>query len=161
MRVKWWVVLLIVVPMAASCRKVKKTTVTADEDEVAVVKAPAHYMGEQSCDTCHTWNLVAMHNVASPQYADDCIKCHGDMTNEVTLSEDVEGIHSRMCEYVYEAAGETSLTSAVCRYCHADTQRMQDYRGDSGGALRKQVNAELKCVECHTSAGPGREFYKN
>lgn len=161
MRRYWWVVLVLAIPAIEGCRKVKKTTNYVKSEEEVVAKAPAHYMGEDSCAKCHSWNLVAMHDSASPQYAADCIKCHGDMSGETTLSGEVQGIHPRMCPYVFEAAGETEMTSAVCRYCHSDTQRMQDYSGGSGGALRKQVNAELKCVECHTSDGPGKELYKN
>lgn len=120
-----------------------------------VVAAPAHHQGE-TCSSCHTdWNLVQMHDAASPSYNDDCITCHGDMSDETTLSNAVLGIHPRMCPYVYQAAGETEMNNNVCRYCHQSV----DFLDHSAGNLRRQVDVDL-CQNCHTRAGPGRELYE-
>ncbi|MHC4605919.1 MAG: hypothetical protein ACYTAF_03180 [Planctomycetota bacterium] len=114
----------------------------------------AHHKGE-SCDACHDWNIVQLHDAGSPEYNDDCMTCHGDMTDETTLSTSVTGIHPEMCPEVFQAAGTTTYTNAVCIYCHQSV----DILGGSAGHLRKQVDV-ADCRTCHSVAGPGRELYE-
>lgn len=159
MRRYWWVVLVLAVPAIEGCRKVKKTTNYVKSEEEVVYRAPAHYMGEESCNKCHDWNVVAIHDSSSPQYRTDCIVCHGDKqdpASETTLAEGYSSIHLNMCKYVFEAAGQESMNDAVCMYCHETV----DYFDQSGAGIRKQVDPD-GCAQCHTSSGPGRQLYED
>lgn len=145
---------LLAVLACASCSPNGDTFYTTGATATAAAKSPAHNQGK-SCITCHDWNVVQMHNAASSDYNGDCIKCHGDMSDEKTLSASVPGIHPRMCPYVYQAAGQKEMNNTVCTHCHSTI----DFQEESAGDLRRQV-ATSKCVTCHTTAGPGRELYK-
>ncbi len=139
----------------AGCDKVEENTTIVNSTTSAPVNSPAHNQG-RSCTDCHDWNLVQLHDSASPDYNGDCLKCHGDMTDGTTLSELVQAIHPRMNPYVYQAAGETTVTNNVCIHCHTSV----DFLEGSAGGIRKQV-APQKCVTCHTVAGPGGQLYQN
>jgi len=152
-----WVVVLAVL-LLASCRKKRETNVYVQNDEEVTYQSPAHNQGK-SCISCHDWNIVQLHNSKSTQYNGDCIKCHGDKLSpvtETTLDSNVDAIHPRMCQYVYQAAGQETMNNTVCVYCHVNV----DFLGQSAGNLRKQVEAE-SCVKCHTSAGPGKQLYED
>lgn len=146
----------------ASCERTEEKFVTdpttvSSSQLAQTFNSPAHHKG-QDCVSCHvTWNLVAIHDKSSSGYNSDCISCHGDMSDETSLSSSVQAIHPRMCPYVYQAAGEASntTTNAVCAYCHVSV----DFVGGSAGNLRKQVAAE-NCISCHRLAGPGRLLYQ-
>ncbi|MBI4600849.1 MAG: hypothetical protein HY721_02705 [Planctomycetes bacterium] len=139
--------------LPVACRNGRDKTVRITEE--APINDPAHHQG-QDCVACHTtWNMVQLHDASSPAYNSDCIKCHGDMTDETTLDDDVEGIHPRMVPYVLQAAGQTETNNTVCAYCHESV----DLLGGSAANLRKQVAAS-DCQGCHTLAGPGRELYE-
>lgn len=155
-RVFW--VAVIAVLLAAGCRKKRETNVYYGEEEEVSYASPAHNQ-DKSCNTCHEWNLVQIHDSSSPQYIGDCIKCHGDKQNpelETTLAEGQASIHVNMCQYVYDAAGQESMTNEVCIYCHQTV----DFLGQSGAGIRRQADPD-GCAQCHTSSGPGRELYQD
>ena len=155
----WWIWAGLGLLLAVGCDKVENVTTTTTT--TAAATDVAHNQGK-SCTDCHTnWNLVQMHDSSSSQYNGDCILCHGDRTKDTTLSSSVTAIHPKMCPYVYQAAGQTTMNNAVCVYCHQNTEFMGDVTSGSGANLRKQVNVSTKCVMCHTVAGPGKELYKN
>ncbi|MEW6744940.1 MAG: hypothetical protein AB1486_19475 [Planctomycetota bacterium] len=149
----WWTPLVLLALISGwSCEENDYSTTV---QEVAPINDPAHHQGKD-CSTCHSeWNLVQIHDSSSPVYNGDCILCHGDMTDETTLSDSVPGIHPRMCPYVYQAAGALEISNEVCMYCHESV----DLLGGSAGNLCKQVEASI-CQSCHTVAGPGRELYQ-
>lgn len=154
-RLAWLAVLLAASMLVVSCADERNTFLsTAGTSSTTAAASPAHHQGE-TCATCHTdWNLEALHDSSSTVYGNDCIKCHGDMSSETTLSAQVQGIHTRMCPFVYQATGQTSMTNTVCVYCHTTV----DLRDESAGNIRRQV-AMSKCNTCHTAAGPGRQLY--
>ncbi|MBI2933534.1 MAG: hypothetical protein HYY16_17975 [Planctomycetes bacterium] len=154
MRKIWWIPAVLAGSLCLSCDRKTENTYTTTVVGAPAPNDPAHNQG-QNCNTCHNWNLVQVHDSGSPAYNSDCMRCHGDMSQETTLSSGVQGIHPRMCPYVYQAAGQTTTTNEVCVYCHESV----DFLDKSAGNLRKQV-AVGKCVTCHTAAGPGRQLYQ-
>ncbi len=139
----------------AGCEKKDENVFLMAGETTPPPNDPAHYKG-QSCDTCHEdWNIVQLHDASSPLYDSDCMKCHGDMTDETTLDATVMGVHPKKCPQVFLAAGVTTYTNAVCVYCHKSV----DILGSSAGNLLKQVEV-AECRACHTAAGPGKVLYK-
>jgi len=125
-----------------------------EEGLVAKVIEPAHNWG-RDCNSCHSeWNLIAMHDASSTRYNPDCIKCHGNMMGETTLSTDIQGIHPRMVRYVVAETGETDITNNTCKHCHRSVNLLDS----SAGNIRKQVATDI-CVSCHAVNGPGKPFY--
>lgn len=115
---------------------------------------PAHHEGEE-CTTCHTdWNLLALHDAGSAQYNADCIKCHGNMMWEESLSDLAPAAHPVMMPYALAETGEDTLDNSTCLYCHPTV----DFLEKSAGNLRKQVAAGV-CVQCHRPGERGRPLY--
>lgn len=157
MKKAWWFAVIAVL-VVAGCRRKRETKVYYEDEEEVVSASPAHNQ-DRSCSECHEWNLVQIHDSSSPDYNDDCIRCHGDKqdpANEATLAEDYSKTHVNMCQYVYEAAGQDTMNNAVCVYCHQTV----DLLGGSSAGLRLHVDAD-GCAQCHTSSGPGRELYQD
>jgi hypothetical protein len=93
-------------------------------------------------------NLRALHNPASARYDGECIKCHGDIPEEATLSTAVPGVHPMMLQQV---GGETDTT---CVRCHVTV----DFDSVSAGNVRRNVDVNI-CAACHATGGGGYPFY--
>ncbi len=155
MRKAWLIPAALAVLANGACDRGNDETTIISTTAPSPPNAPAHGMKTSDCNSCHAWNIVQLHDSGSPEYNSDCILCHGDMSDEKSLSASVPGIHPWMCPYVYQAAGQTEMNNDVCIYCHKSV----DFLETSAGNLRKQVAAS-ECRTCHTVAGPGRELYE-
>jgi hypothetical protein len=91
-------------------------------------------------------NLVALHSISGSTADNLCITCHGDMTDDTTLDPDIIGIHS---------LHEVEINYA-CTTCHVNT----DLLFGSGAKLRKQVDTETICADCHSPGGLGIQLYQ-
>lgn len=104
----------------------------------------------QDCTGCHQHegtDFAALHRSTSPSYDGDCLKCHGTMLDEKTLSAAVAGPHRSMIEFFVGAGG--TPTNAHCTNCHVTTE----FDDHSGGDLRRQTYVS-QCWGCHRVSGP-------
>ncbi|MBI4831875.1 MAG: hypothetical protein HY801_10055 [Candidatus Lindowbacteria bacterium] len=96
-------------------------------------------------------NFIALHDNDSPQYNDRCVDCHGSMKYETSLNPGIPGAHQAMLP---ETPGETN--NERCLHCHPSVDLLEK----SEQALMRQVDPNI-CALCHSSQGPGRQFYAN
>ena len=103
----------------------------------------------QDCSSCHpTWDFAALHRSDHASYDPDCLKCHGDMLDEKSLSTSVAGPHTAMIP-AFIGPAPSRPTNASCIACHAST----DFAEHSAADLRRQVYVSW-CWGCHKASGP-------
>ena len=107
------------------------------DDDRKVVRAAE----EDPPDSLAGANITEFHASFSATDSDNnqCIECHGDMTDRVTLSDTILPFHERH---------EQITPDHRCVDCHTSVDLLEG----SGATLRKQVDAEAVCSPCH---GPG------
>lgn len=91
-----------------------------------------------------TFDNIVIHDPESPEYDADCISCHGDKLNEVSLDCKTPTAHARMLDLF-------GLGNDRCLECH---QVGTNFFNESAGDLRRQVvMEEVQCTLCHNDPG--------
>ncbi|MHC4600024.1 MAG: hypothetical protein ACYS47_13560 [Planctomycetota bacterium] len=96
-------------------------------------------------------NIIEYHHTITPQTpADQCIHCHGDMTAETSLLPSVEAFHN------YK---HNTLSTWSCLNCHNGPIDLIN-RNAYDQFLRKTVDIETTCMQCHGPGGPNTVLYQ-
>ncbi|MHC5038071.1 MAG: hypothetical protein ACYTHM_12210 [Planctomycetota bacterium] len=94
-------------------------------------------------------NVIEYHHTIHPgSDPEECKFCHGDMTQETTLSSSILAFHDQK---------HTNLSTWSCVHCHDGPIDLVD---KSHRLLRKTVDVETTCYQCHGPAGPNTQLYQ-
>ena len=105
-------------------------------------------------------NIIALHNLHSPQYDRHCLDCHADVTHEPTLNPSFQELtaHGSMLPFAPGKPGDDKQ----CTWCHRSIGMepgMPSPGDELQGSLRKHVDPAA-CTLCHGPDGPGPQYYQ-